>query len=286
MKCLFAVVLVSSVAFAQSSLPLPPSPQDAIPAPAVAAPSKNLPPMPPGKSTVIGGEIRTVDPVRDQIALKVFGGNQTMKIFYDERTQVYRNGQRIPVLDLRPDDHASVETTLDGSQVFALRIHMLSTLPTGECQGQIISYNPRSGELTVNASLSREAIRLRVPPGTPVERVGQRAFTASQPGFEDLARGTLVNVTFQASMRGQGVATHIDVVATPGSSFAFSGEISFFDAHTGRLVIVDPRDNQTYEFWFNPQILQISRQLHEGSYVRVIANFDGSRYVASEITME
>ncbi|MGC2636801.1 MAG: hypothetical protein WA294_06460 [Acidobacteriaceae bacterium] len=285
---LLAVVIISSVAAAaQSSVPVPPSNnRDAIPAPAVAPPSKDLPPPPPGKSTVIGGQIRAVDPVRDQVTLKVSGGNQTMKIFYDERTQVYRNGQRIPVLSLKPDDHASIETTLDGTQVFALRIHMLSTLPQGECRGQVINYNYRSGQLTVNASLSSEPIRLRVPAQTPVVRVGQKEFTTEQHGLEDLARGSLVDVTFQASARGEGVATHIDVLATPGSAFTFSGVISFLDMHAGRLVIVDPRDSQSYEFSFNPGILSVSRQLHEGSAVRVTANFDGSRYMASQITME
>jgi hypothetical protein len=67
----FAVVMLSSVAIAQNPQqlpsPAPSNPVDAIPEPAVAPPSKNLPPPPPGKSTVIGGAIARVDPVRDQI---------------------------------------------------------------------------------------------------------------------------------------------------------------------------------------------------------------------------
>jgi len=90
---LFAVVMVSSMAMAQSSLPAPQSDQLSIPAPAVAPEAKNLPPIPTGKSTVIGGEIRSVDPVRDQVTLKVFGGNDTMKVLFDERNSpTTRNG--------------------------------------------------------------------------------------------------------------------------------------------------------------------------------------------------
>jgi hypothetical protein len=283
---LIGVFLVSSVAMAQSSLPAPPPGPTAVTAPAVAPPSKELPAPPAGRSTVIGGTIREVDPVRDQLTLKVYGGSETMKILYDERTQVYRNGKRIRVLDLKPEDHASVETTLDGTSVFALRIHMLSSTPEGECQGQVLSYDARSGELTVNAVLSQAPIRLRVPPDTPVERVGQKEFSAGQRGAEDLARGTLVDVKFEPSARGEGTATHIDVQATPGSAFTFSGVISFLDVHAGQLAIVDPRDNQSYEISFDPGVFSVTQQLREGVPVRVVTHFDGSRYVASKITME
>jgi hypothetical protein len=92
------------------------------------------------KSTVIGGAIQNIDPVRDQFTLKVFGG-KPMKILFDERTQVYRDGKKTPLRELRPDDHASVETVLDGTKVFALSVHMLSQLPEGERQGQVIDYN-------------------------------------------------------------------------------------------------------------------------------------------------
>src|ERR1700735_75373 len=63
--CLCAAAMVSNVAMAQTSVPAPrnnPVPQtgqDSIPAPAVAPEAQNLPPIPTGKSTVIGGEIRS-----------------------------------------------------------------------------------------------------------------------------------------------------------------------------------------------------------------------------------
>jgi hypothetical protein len=281
-----ALVMLSSVAFAQSPVPPPGSAQQAIPAPAVAPPSKALPPVPSGPSTVIGGEVRSVDPVRDQLTLRVFGGSQNMRIFYDERTQVYRDGQRISVLDLKPEDHASIETTLDGDNVFALRIHMLSELPQGECDGQVLSYNPRSGEMVVNSALSPESVRIRVPAGTPVERVGQADFAAGRRGIGDLMRGSLVDVKFRPGTDGLGVAARIDVLATPGSVFTFSGDVSFLDVPAGKLVIVDPHDNQSYEFAFNAGQLPASSQMHQGSHVRIAASFDGTRYRASQITIE
>ena len=283
---LFALVVLGSTAIAQSSLPAQLPQEDAIPAPAVAPASAALPAPPAGKSTVIGGQIRNVDPVLDQLTLKVFGGKQTMNILFDERTQVYRDGSRISVLDLRPDDHASIETTLDGDRVFALRIHMLSQLPRGECRGEVLSFNPENGNLTVNAVLSRESIRLRVPPGTPVVRVGQKSFSGQPGGMADLALGSLVDVTFQPGRNGRGVATHIDVLATSGSVFVFRGNVSILDEHTGLLEIVDPTDNQTYRFSFDPSLFPVSARLHEGSPVKITANFDGAKYLISEITME
>ena len=75
--------------------------------------------------------------------------------------------------DLGPEDHASIETVLDGTNVFALSIHMLSQSPEGECQGQILNYDPSTGELTLSDVLSREPIKLRVPAGTSVVRWGK-----------------------------------------------------------------------------------------------------------------
>jgi Domain of unknown function (DUF5666) len=286
MTRLFALLMLSSVAFAQSSVRAPLTGQDAIPAPAVAPPSKALPPDPAGPSTVIGGLLRNVDPVRDQITLRVYGSSQTMKILYDERTQVYRNGQRISVLDLKPEDHASIETALDGDNIFALRIHMLSEQPSGECDGQVLSYNERSGELLVASALSPQSIRIRIPAGTPVVRIGQTDFTASQRGIDDLMRGSLVDVKFQPGQGGVGVASRVEVLATPGSTFVFRGDVSYLDVPGGQLVIVDPRDNQSYRFAFSAELLAGVRQLREGSHVRVTAGFDGTRYRAAQVTIE
>src|SRR6266700_5058688 len=87
-----------------------------------------LPALPQGKSTVLGGQITNVDPVLDQFTLRIFG-QRPLKILFDERTQVYRNGTKIPLKDLRREEHASVETILEGTNVLAMSIHMLSDMP-------------------------------------------------------------------------------------------------------------------------------------------------------------
>lgn len=247
--------------------------------------ASTLPAAPKGKSTVIGGEIRSIDAVRDQFTLKVFGG-KPVKILFDERTQVYDNGKRIRVLDLQPSQHASVETTLDGTKIFALRIHTLSDLPEGETQGRVASYNMQTGELTLDAASLKEPIVLRVPADVQVQSIGQHAAEGKQSALSNITRGSLVDVSFKSGAKGHGVATHIDILATPGASFEFTGTLSSLDAHTGHLSIIDPQDDQTYQVVYNPAQLHISGDLHQGSRVKVDTTFDGTNYVASQITIE
>lgn len=244
-----------------------------------------LPPAPKGKSTILGGEIRDVDNVRDQFALKVFG-QRPMKILFDERTQVFLDGKRIPVRTLRSGDHGSVQTVLDGTNVFALSIHMLTQSPKGEYQGTVLNYNPRTNELTVNAALSREPFKLIVPMNTPIIPVGQAGTSSpTRPGPADLVNGTLVSVEFESDKKGRGVASQIAILATPGSTFEFNGNLSSLDMHAGLLVLADPRDEKEYQISFDSSRMGMSENLHEGDQIKVTAIFDGTRYVASAITV-
>jgi hypothetical protein len=243
-----------------------------------------LPPMPQGKTTVIGGTIHDVDPVRDQFTLKVFGG-RPLKILFDERTQVYRDGARISLHDLHSDDHASVETVLDGTNVFALEIRMLSRPSEGEFQGQVLNFNPERCELTVSDALSRASIKLNVPSSAPIVRVGQDAFSSAGHGSSDLVKGTLISVKFESDNNGRGVASQITILASPGSSFVLSGDVSVIDVRSGLLVVVDPREDKSYQVFVDSGRFPISRELHEGTHVTVTAKFDGARYLATAIAV-
>jgi len=244
----------------------------------------SLPPSPRGKSTVIGGEIRIVDPVRDQMTLKVFG-QRPVKILFDERTQVFRDGSRISLRELGPSGHASVQTVLDGTDIYALSIHLLSDAPEGEYQGRVLNYNLATCELTVSSNMFRDPVKLLVPVDTPVTRVGQAAFTRSQPGVSDLVKGALISVKFEADKKGRGVARQISVSATPGSEFVFIGELAALDTGSGQLSLDDPSDQKTYHILFSPGGIPVSGNLHTGDHVRVTANFDGNHYVATAIAI-
>lgn len=282
---LFAGVVLAGLALGQISLGAQNTGKIADTQPALTAPTGTidpsaLPPLPKGRSTVEGGMIRSVDPVRDQLILSVYG-TKPMKILYDERTQVYRDGMKASLSDLRAQDHASVQTILDGTKIFAMSIHVLSQAPEGECQGQVLSYDAGSGLLTVTAALSRQPITLHVPAGTSVVGVGQLTVSSPSAGLHDLVKGTLVSVTFDSSNNGRGVARQISILATPGATFIFTGNVVSLNLAANRLVLLDPKDDQSYSIVFDRNRFPMSRDLHVGTHVTVTANFDGANYVAT-----
>ena len=244
-----------------------------------------MPAAPKGKSTIMGGEIQKLDPMRDQFQLKSIG-QKPMTILFDERTQVFLDGKRIRLRELRSDSAASVQTILDGTNVFAISIHLLSGAPEGDLQGQVLSYNLDTRELTVSGAASKDPLKLIVPLNTPITRVGQGESSALHSGTSDLIKGTIISLTFQSSKKGQGIASKIEILATPGAAFVFGGSLSSLDMHTGLLTVIDPRDERNYEIAFDPSRFPASQTLHEGDNVRVTATFDGSRYVASSIALD
>jgi hypothetical protein len=214
----------------------------------------------------------------------VFGAHP-VKILFDERTQVYRDGTRIPLHDLRPEEHASVQTVLDGTNVFALSIHILSQTPQGECQGKVMSFNAGTGELSVASALSPQPIHLFVPAGVPIIRVGQSTFTAVSSGLSDLTPGALVSVDFAPGKRGLAIASRIEILAIPGSEFILDGTISYLDLKSGLLVLADSRNDSRYQVYFDLQRIPAGRNFHVGDHVTVDAEYQTARYIARGITV-
>jgi hypothetical protein len=280
---------IGAITLAEVSLAayLPAQPSASNPAAKPAAAMADMPPMPPlpsGESTILGGAIRKIDPVLDQFSLHI-SGERPMTIQYDQRTQIFRNGVKIPLSDLKPADHAAVQTALDGTHVFAESIHILSQAPEGQCQGVVQGYDVHSGKLEIDSGLSPNSVSLFVPGDTPIVRVGQPEFTAARSGQPDLIRGTLVAVTFTPDVDGRAVARHITVLAVPGSRFIFGGSISYLNLASGSLVLIDSRDGKSYQIHFSPNQFPSSAKLHIGDNVTVTASYESSRYVATTLTI-
>lgn len=289
MKRFLAAVIVGGGAMVQLPIALaqPQHAKDPPPDLRSATESGNLtvlPPLPGGKSTILGGAIRNVDPVLDQFTLRIYG-QRPLKIYFDERTQLFRNGAKVPLRELHPEEHASVQTTLDGGNVFALSIHTLTGAPQGECEGQVQSYDAATRELRVSSKLTPEPIRIQLGEQAQVVREGQQAFVSAGSGISDLVSGSLVIVKFETNGKGQAVTNHVTVLARPGSSFVFSGRISSLDMGSGMLMLVDPRDDKMYQIFFHPSAIPGSGNLHTGDQVRVSAQLADRRYTASEITV-
>ncbi|MGA7108285.1 MAG: hypothetical protein WBV28_16835 [Terracidiphilus sp.] len=243
-----------------------------------------LPPLPRGKTTIFGGELRSIDPVLDQLTLNVYGA-RPMRMLFDERTQAYRDGKRVPLRDLGAAEHASIETTLDGTKVFAVSIHILSHVPEGDYEGRILSYNPITGELTLASGQSPEPFKLFVQRTTSIIRKGQSTFTSTLSGSNDLQKGTLVSALFAADGKQEASASRIEILAVPGTSFVFSGNVTSIDLHSGLLILVDARDQQDHQIFMNATNLPTAQNIHMGDDVRVVATYDGTRYVANEVSM-
>lgn len=288
MERVFAMLMIGGTLLGQSSAVPAGSGQAAVTASSLNANNpgrlSDIPPLPRGKSTILGGSIQNVDPVRDRFDLHIYG-EKPMRILFDERTQVFRDGKKIALRDLGSAAHASVQTALDGADVFAVSVHILSQQADGSFQGRVLSYNADSGVLMITSSASREPFRVQVTGQTSFKRVGQSAFSSTPSSANDLLPGSLVTVTFASDNHGKGTANEITVLAAPGATFIFSGTLAAVDMHTGALAVIDPRTNQRYQIFFDPTRGPGS-QLHIGQHVRISADYDGKRYVATEVTIE
>jgi hypothetical protein len=249
----------------------------------VDAAPRDLPSIPLGKSTIFGGEIREVDPVRDQLTLRVFG-DRPMKVLFDERTQVFRDGKRVSLRELCPEQQASVQTTLDGAKIFALSIHMLTNDEQGEYEGRVVSFDQSTGELVVASGLSRETVKVRVDGSTSVVRNAPGTSSSGRFGVADLREGTLVSIKFGAAAKGLSPASQVAILATPGESFVFGGNLAALNMRDGFLIVADPRDQKSYQVFFTALTSSVAQGLRVGQQVRVVASYDGQRYVATDIS--
>ena len=275
---ILACLLYLCVAAAAAQIPdLPPAGK------AVSSPL--LPDVPKGQSSALGGEIAKLDPVRDQFTLSIPGG-KNLKILFDSRTQVFENGKKISVLDMHPAEHASVETRLDGTDIFAVRVHILTAVPQGELRGQIDSFNAGTGKLDLHLAGSKNAITFVVPMGTPITRIGQQPFVKEGRGTADLIPGSIVDVTFKPGGEVCGTATRISVRVVPSAEVVILGKVVTLDLHSGHLSISTAQDTLPTNVAFDPSRFELSRKLHISDRVKVTAHFDGTQYTATSIALE
>ncbi len=234
-----------------------------------------LPALPRAKVSLIGGTVYKLDRIRDQFTIQVFGGGK-MKIYFDPRTHIYKDGGEASVADLRRGDRVSIDTILDGSTVFARTIR-LKGVAGGEGQGIVVSYREDKRELQIRDALSPVPMKLHLTNKTRVVDHGQPASTSA------LMRGALVSVTFGSTKDGRAVADEVSVLATPGASFTFVGQISALDLSTGLLVLTSATDGKTYEIYLDKSLS--GDNLRQAAQVTVNTRFDGSRYVAQNFTV-
>lgn len=234
-----------------------------------------VPSLPPQKASLIGGTVEKMDRVRDELTIRVFGGGK-MKIAFDPRTTILKNGETALPSDLHRGDHVSIDTILNGGTVFARNIRLTTSIP-GESQGTVVSYQDAGRELDVRDRLSPRVLKLRLTPQTRVIDQGKDA----APG--ELVRGTLVSIRFGAQKDGRNTVDEITVLAVPGRSFTFVGRVTNLDLRAGLIVLTSATDGKTYEISFDPSEMKLEDSLAQAADVTVITQFDGNRYVARSV---
>jgi hypothetical protein len=300
-KFVFSGLLLSSLAWAQApsepaasaatSMVLAPEngsikrvpaaePDPSTDASIVAEPASLIPDLPPvrqAKATLIGGTVERLDRVRDQLTVRVFGGGR-MSVLFDPRTHVYRGSTETTIADLKLGDRIYLDTILDGSTVFARTVRLKTAQAQGESQGVVLKYRADHGELTLRDSISPGPLRVRLSSSTRFLQ-GDRAVSA-----DTLSEGTLVAVKFGSEGNGREVAREISILALPGTRYTFAGQVMHIDLRTGLIAIHSSTDRKTYEVYLDPAATP-DDNLHAGARVTVLANFDGSRYVARSVTI-
>ena len=237
-------------------------------------PLLDLPPLPQGRTTLVGGTVHSIDQIRNRLTVQPFGG-QAMKIFFDERTHIYRDGVPSTQLVIHKGERVYVDTMLDGTRVFARNIRVLTGTQAADARGQITSNEAATGRITVQDELSARPVTFRVTPNTAVSGAGLSSVGQLQPG-------SLVTVKFVPDRSNRDVAQQISVIAAPGSVFTFYGRISYLNMSTRTLAVANQSDKKTYDIKFTPAAVD-PQMLGEGKQVLVKAHFDGTGYTADNI---
>jgi hypothetical protein len=244
--------------------------------PADTDPVMGVPPLPNGKTSMVGGRVGKIDGVRNKLVVKIFGGGQWTMAF-DERTHFYRDGKETTFEEVKKGDRVYVDTLLDGHQILARNVRVKTTSRPADAQGQVTGLG--HGSISVLDSLSGKPVQFRIAGDTQVKRAGQVV------SIDDVQQGSLIAVQFAPEKENRGVAQEITIVAAPGENVTFAGMVTHLDVRTGLLAVSNRTDNKTYDIAFDREG-RIPSNLMVGSEVTVAAVFDGKHYKANQIHVD
>lgn len=241
-------------------------------------PLLDVPPLPKGKVTMEGGTVAKFDPIRNRLVLNPFGGKEKMKLWFDERTHIYRDGRETTQAAIRQGDRIYVDTMLDGPHVFARNIRIVNERTSADVTGQVVAFNG-GGNMTVRDRLSGSDLTLKLAPATRVNTLQGQTL-----GLSEVTAGAIVSVHLLPGER-TGV-DQIKVLARPGEIFTFSGRITNIDLRNGMMAVNNQSDNEIYDIAFNPNDGTSLDRLKMGNDVVVKAIFTGTGYRADTISPE
>jgi hypothetical protein len=239
-------------------------------------PYLDTPPLPSGPVTLIGGTVRSIDHIRDHMTVVPFGG-KPMKMNFDERTHIYRDGIETTFMGIQKGDRVYVDTQLDRSAVFASNVHVVTQSHAADARGQIVAV--RGNEVTLRDDLSGQPVTFQLDSATKVKG------KTGAGSLADVVPGALVTLQFSPGQSNRRVLRQVSVVAKPGDSFRFFGQVTHLDLSRGVLAVRNLADDLTYEISFDPSATPAASSLRVGSQVVVNASFTGEGYRANDVSV-
>jgi hypothetical protein len=238
--------------------------------------SLDLPPLPKSEVSLIGGTVRRMDPIRDRMVVRAFGGKD-LTLDFDVRTQILQGQNTVSARDIRPGTRIYADTVSKDGRIFAKTIRIGTGTPVGEARGQVIDYDAAQRVLRVRDVISSQPFSIHIGAETEVHADG-RVVSAS-----DLVAGSLVYVTFRSGSEGTNSAQKIEIMARPGSTFRFAGKIVVVDLRDGHLTLAENASANTFEVALDSLPQDAKLRLRQGEDVIVQARFDGRRYQAQSV---
>lgn len=238
----------------------------------------DFPPLPKGAVSLIGGTVVRVDPIRDRMTVRAFGGRDVV-IDFDVRTRVLNGASPAAMRDVQPGTRIYADTILNDRRIFAKNVRIETRTMLGETRGQVISYDPDRRVVRVRDIVSSQPLTFRLSSQTDI-RAG------SQPSqLNTLSEGTLVQIMFHSVADGPSTAEKIEILAQPGSIYTFSGRIAVIDLRDRHLTLYPSggEGENTFEVGLNSLPERERAQLKQGLDVIVHARYDGHRYEAQSI---
>src|ERR1700733_2982981 len=301
-RYLWPMVMIVGSALAQVATPAPPpsapstaTPSTAVPAapaPTTSAPTPTsdddasrkqapttvpdiIPPeLPGGKVGLVRGVLKKLDPIHDQLLIKVFGDG-VVRINFDPRTQLLPANASTHLTSLPTGSVLAVDTVIDRGKLFARTVRTVSS-DAAELTGQIVPYDPTRSRLLIHDPMSPQSVSLQVNASTVVVNRGQPA------SAQTLSAGMLVQVWFSPAQKA---ASRIEILAERGNSFTFQGRVVSVDLRTHSVAVSNDTDQNVHEIAIGSLDHASLGLLREGADVTIQAEFDGDRYNARTVSL-
>ncbi|HET9697269.1 MAG TPA: DUF5666 domain-containing protein [Terriglobales bacterium] len=240
-------------------------------------PVMGVPPLPEGKTSMIGGNVASIDAVHNKMKVKIFGDGGKWDVAFDERTHFYRDGKETTFVHIKKGDRVYVDTMSDKRGIFARNVRVVNNSTPADARGQVESVN--NGVIRLRDDLSARPVQFTLASDTQVKGNGRSA------SMSEVQPGALIAVKFSPEKANRGVAREITVLAAPGQSVTFAGKVTHLDLRSGQFAVANKTDNRTYDIAFDRE-RNLPSDLMVGSEVTVAAQFDGRGYKANRIDVD